>query len=971
MAENDINSQEILNRLLQNTNQAESEHLNILRNIGAELKMLLGTQRARTEGEKALLSLSTRMQESAKQNLEYLARTSTLNKQIEKDTKLILEAETERDTIAGKLNKKQQKYLETIQNNASKVSEAEKSIFELRKRYDESLNSRERGNLSRQIKTAEKRLSLSKTEYLQAISFQRTSAKQRKLEEELADKILEKQKASTARYSASDSLRTQAIVDEARLMGEISQIRDKIRAERSKMDVPDNAKQDILKIVHLNQMASQMKLIKEEREAALDIEKQIEQRMGMSGTLLKGMSGTMKLLGADSSVVGSALKEAQERMKEMATEAQAGETSGELSRMNILAAGTKVLFSKIVEQAFSLESILAFLGKAILQADDNTVSFQKVLGVSRGTAHSLNMEMEKLAWTTGDAFINSNRLRKSFFELTKELGYSAAGLGGEMLISMTNFTERLGMSANEAASLSNLLRLNGKNTEAQADAIGDQVTALNKQNKTMFSMSVISKEIANTSKAIVLNFQKNPKALVEAVYQANKLGMSLSQLDKISESLIDFESSISSELEARLLTGNMVNLARARELSLTGELGQLGQELNRQEAVREAFRTKNVIAQKSIAAAIGMSREELAQMLMKQDMIALSAESFKKEWGEASYEQQKSLSISERFAAIVEKIKTLAVGIVSIFEPIINGINWILSIKFLPQFLTGVVVLTAMLKLIGKLNIATGLLAKIRPAAGSLWTRMTGRTPATPPVTPPTQPTGRAGNRGTSFLQGLSRVNWKTLAGGAVVMVAFAASMFIFSKAMKELEGIPLDRILWTLGGFTASIVAITAVMSLLASGPGWIAVGMLGAFALAFLGFGAAIKLAGEGLSSASDGFSKVVQSIKTLGMSDISTVLTMAQALDTLANSVENINRKGPISLFSPKTETTITGKTSQTVAQNTTPQKTPTEQISNAKIVAKLDELIAAVKKGGNVYMDSNKVGIALAMGTYKQG
>jgi hypothetical protein len=36
---------------------------------------------------------------------------------------------------------------------------------------------------------------------------------------------------------------------------------------------------------------------------------------------------------------------------------------------------------------------------------------------------------------------------------------------------------------------------------------------------------------------------------------------------------------------------------------------------------------------------------------------------------------------------------------------------------------------------------------------------------------------------------------------------------------------------------------------------------------------------------------------------------------------------------------------------------------------KFYAKLDELITAVREGGHVYLDGNKVGTAMAMGTFK--
>jgi hypothetical protein len=42
---------------------------------------------------------------------------------------------------------------------------------------------------------------------------------------------------------------------------------------------------------------------------------------------------------------------------------------------------------------------------------------------------------------------------------------------------------------------------------------------------------------------------------------------------------------------------------------------------------------------------------------------------------------------------------------------------------------------------------------------------------------------------------------------------------------------------------------------------------------------------------------------------------------------------------------------------------------EEGSLAAVEKKLEELIAAVRAGGDVYMDSNKVGKAQVLGTYK--
>jgi hypothetical protein len=46
-----------------------------------------------------------------------------------------------------------------------------------------------------------------------------------------------------------------------------------------------------------------------------------------------------------------------------------------------------------------------------------------------------------------------------------------------------------------------------------------------------------------------------------------------------------------------------------------------------------------------------------------------------------------------------------------------------------------------------------------------------------------------------------------------------------------------------------------------------------------------------------------------------------------------------------------------------------KGKSEEGSMAVVEAKLTELIAVVKAGGNVYLDSNKVGRAQVLGSYK--
>jgi hypothetical protein len=78
---------------------------------------------------------------------------------------------------------------------------------------------------------------------------------------------------------------------------------------------------------------------------------------------------------------------------------------------------------------------------------------------------------------------------------------------------------------------------------------------------------------------------KNVEALTQAATQAQALGLSMKQVEQISESMLNFEDSIGKELEAQLLTGGNINLAKAREHALTGDMVGLTNEIQKQEVI--------------------------------------------------------------------------------------------------------------------------------------------------------------------------------------------------------------------------------------------------------------------------------------------------------------------------------------------------------------------------------------------------
>jgi hypothetical protein len=97
--------------------------------------------------------------------------------------------------------------------------------------------------------------------------------------------------------------------------------------------------------------------------------------------------------------------------------------------------------------------------------------------------------------------------------------------------------------------------------------------------------------------------------------------MTLQQAQNASRQLLNFEESISAELEAELLTGKDINLDKARYLALQGDSAGAAQELMKNVGSLADFQKLNVIQQEALARAAGMTADELTDSLVKSEQI--------------------------------------------------------------------------------------------------------------------------------------------------------------------------------------------------------------------------------------------------------------------------------------------------------------------------------------------------------------
>jgi len=273
-----------------------------------------------------------------------------------------------------------------------------------------------------------------------------------------------------------------------------------------------------------------------------------------------------------------------------------------------------------IGQLLTLGGLYTFILNSTFKIDKQLTDLGKSIGISKESARELRNEFTQYVALSKDGFINTERLVKAQLELTQQLGFGAK-FSEQELETFSRLTEIVGLAGNEAAKFNEFSAAVGMSSTDYVKNIRSAAFSAQQTNKIHISDKELLSTIGKLSAGILVKFQNNPKAIAEAVIQAKKLGLSLEQVDKIGESMLNWESSIQNELEAELITGKQLNFERARAAALTGNQIDLMQEIASQVGSLADFQNMNVIAQESLAKAFGINRSEMAEMLIKQEAI--------------------------------------------------------------------------------------------------------------------------------------------------------------------------------------------------------------------------------------------------------------------------------------------------------------------------------------------------------------
>jgi hypothetical protein len=334
-------------------------------------------------------------------------------------------------------------------------------------------------------------------------------------------------------------------------------------------------------------------------------------------------------------------------------------------RWAVVSTATKGIFKGIgealkdpVTQLTILLKIANFFFKAALNANAQAVELGKSLGYGANRADAFRENMVAIERSSNNLNVTTANLTQAFGELVTATGF-AYEFTADQLETQIKLTKQVGLTADEAANVQRFSILTGKTSEQTYKSFVKGLNATANQLKVGINFKATLAEALKVSGQLSANLGNDPIRIAKAIVQAKALGMTLEQTAKAGESLLNFESSIESELKAELLTGQQLNLERARAAALAGDQATLAEELAKNVGTAADFSKMNVLQQKALAEAVGMTSDELANTLTKREQAIASGKSLAQIADEERIAALERQDIQTKFNAAVEKLQSL------------------------------------------------------------------------------------------------------------------------------------------------------------------------------------------------------------------------------------------------------------------------------------------------------------------------
>jgi hypothetical protein len=236
------------------------------------------------------------------------------------------------------------------------------------------------------------------------------------------------------------------------------------------------------------------------------------------------------------------------------------------------------------------------------------------MGLSAGQA--MEATFNQMDITSMDWWLGLSDTKGVMQGIVSEYG-NVNALSKETVSQLGKMATSFGISGEEAAKINaSLSQMPGETSETAAAAM-ETVGSFAKMQG--IAPGKIMKDMAQNTEAVALYGSKGAVEFGKSVVELHKMGVEVATASKMAEGLLDFENSINKQMEASVLLGKEINLDKARELALSGDLAGSTAEVLKNIGGSAEFEKMNVMQKKALAEAAGMTVEELQKSIDAQE----------------------------------------------------------------------------------------------------------------------------------------------------------------------------------------------------------------------------------------------------------------------------------------------------------------------------------------------------------------
>ena len=282
--------------------------------------------------------------------------------------------------------------------------------------------------------------------------------------------------------------------------------------------------------------------------------------------------------------------------------------------------------SKGINTVLSANPLLAIAAvvvgviSAVVKLNKALSETAKEFGVSRGEAALIEGKLKLAQFNGLGLSLTAEETRQAFVAINNELG-SINNTSVSLIRNIARGAAETGTTADEFTKVLSIIE--SVSTESRDELVNSLSSAADEVRRLGVQIpSAVFKDLASNTEFFARFAGEGGDNILQAAIQARKLGLNLGDVASISESLLDFETSIESQLEASVLLGRQINLDRARQLALSGDQKGLLQEIQKQVGGEAEFTRLNVVQRKALAKSVGLNVEQLSRLVRNQATTA-------------------------------------------------------------------------------------------------------------------------------------------------------------------------------------------------------------------------------------------------------------------------------------------------------------------------------------------------------------